>query len=105
MGYDLLIGTSPHVKDSPAIAGVIEFEELTPLNRISKRHRCWLFDRLLNFFEDQSFTIAEMRAAVDILDNTILAEQGIEERRLLYKVSAIFSMALRQNLPVHGVAD
>ena len=105
MAYDLLIGTSPLAKDSPAMAGVIEFDELTPLNRISKSHRCWLFDRLLNFFEDQSFTIAEMCEAVDILDSTILAEQGVEERRILYKVSAIFSMALRKNLPVHGVSD
>jgi hypothetical protein len=105
MGYDLLIGTSSKVKDSPAMAGVVEFEELTPLNRISKRHRSWLFDRLFNFFEDQSFTIAELREAVDILDSTILAEQGDEERRILYKISAIPSMALRKNLPVHGVAD
>src|SRR5262245_58249902 len=105
MAYDLLVGTSPKVKDSPAMAGVIEFDELTPLNRITKQHRSWLFDRLLNFFEDQSFTIAEMREAVNILDSTILAEQGIEERRILYKVSAIFSMALRKNLPVYGVAD
>lgn len=105
MAYDLVIGISSKVKDSPAMAGVIEFEELTPLNRISKRHRCWLFDRLLNFFDDQSFTIPEMLEAVDILDSTILVEQGEEERRILYKVSAIFSMALRKNLPVHGVAD
>ena len=105
MGYDLLIGTSPLVKDSPAVAGAITFEELAPLNRISRRHCGWLFDRLLNHFEDQSFTIAEMREAVDILDAVILEEQGEEERRILYKVSAIFSMALRRNLPVHGVAD
>ncbi|MES2568681.1 MAG: hypothetical protein V4710_01350 [Verrucomicrobiota bacterium] len=105
MAYDLLIGTSSKVKDSPALAGVIEFEELGALNRLSKRYRCWLFDRLLNFFEDQSFTIAEIREAVNILDSTILAEWGMEERRVLYKISAIFSMALRKNLPVHGVAD
>src|SRR5690242_17466619 len=105
MSYDLLIGTSPLVKDAPAIAGAITFEELAPLTRISRRHRSWLFDRLLNHFEDQSFTLPELREAVDILDAAILAEQDEEERRILYKISAIFSMALRKNLPVHGVAD
>ncbi len=105
MSYDLLIGASPKVKGYPAMAGVIEFEEIAPLKRISERHRSWLFDRLLNYFEDQSFTPSELREAVSILDNTILAEQGEAERRILYKVSAIFSMALRKNLPVHGVSD
>jgi len=105
MGYDLVIGTSAMLRDSPVIAGVIEFEELTPLNRIAKHHRCWVFDRLLDFYQDQSFSIPELREAVDILDRTILAEVGKEERQLLYKLAAIFSMALRRNLPVHGVAD
>lgn len=105
MSYDLLIGVSPLVRHSPAIVGSIDFDELTPLNRISQRHRCWLFDRLLNFFEDQSFSISELHQAVEILDRTILAEQGEAERRILYKISAIFSMAIRKDLPVHGVAD
>lgn len=105
MSYDLLIGVSPLAKHSPVIAGSIEFDELAPLNRISERHRCWLFDRLLNFFEHQSFSISELRQAVEILDRAILAEQGEAERRVLYKISAIFSMAIRKDLPVHGLAD
>lgn len=105
MSYDLLIGTSPLAKHSPMIAGSIENEELTPLSHIAERHRCWLFDRLLNFYEHQSFSISELHQALEILDRVIPAEKDEEERRLLYKISAIFSMAIRKDLPVHGIAD
>ncbi len=105
MSYDLLVSISPLAKHSPAIVGAIEFDELTPLKGIAERHRCWLFDRLLNYYEDQSFTIPELHKAVDVIDCAILAEHGEPERRILYKISAIFSMAIRKNLPAHGVAD
>ena len=105
MSYDLLIGASPLTKHSSVIAGSIEFDEFTLLTRISELHRCWLFDRLLNFYEDQSFSMSELHQAVEMLDRIILLEKGTEERRLLYKISAIFSMAIRKDLPVHVLAD
>ena len=100
-----MIGKSPLARDSPLIVGSIDDEEYHVLAGIAKRHPSWLIDRLLQVFDDHYYGMEELALGAELLDQLLLEEKESRERAVLYMFSAVFSMALRRGLPLHGVAD
>ena len=105
MAYDLVIGKSQYIKDSPSIFGSIDYDEHPSVLRILKHHPNWFFERLSNIYENERFGADELIQAAKIIDDLILKIETKPERRVLFKLSAAVSMAIRMGYPLFGVAD
>ncbi|MFT6181435.1 MAG: hypothetical protein ACJAQT_004106 [Akkermansiaceae bacterium] len=105
MAFDLVIGKSDKVKDDPVIFGSIEHDDYIAITRLDKKHPNWFLNRMSNVFDDQRFGADELAQAAEILDELILKTRESEDCRVLLKLSAAVSMAIRKGFPLFGVAD
>jgi hypothetical protein len=105
MAFDLVIGKSALVRDSPVIFGSIEHEDYIAITRLQKKHPNWFLSRISNIFDDQCFEAEELTQAAEILDDLILKTREGEDCQTLLKLSAAVSMALRRGYPLFGVPD
>ena len=105
MAFDLIIGKSSLVKDNPVIFGSIDYDEHVFLLRLAKHHPNWFLTRLSNIYENQCFGLEELSEAATIVDDLILAVDNEDDRKLLFKLNAAISMAIRTGFPLFGVPD
>jgi hypothetical protein len=105
MAFDLVIGKSALVRDSPVVFGSIEHEDYIAITRLQKKYPNWFLSRISNVFDDQCFGAEELAQAAVILDELILKTRDNEDCQILFKLSAAVSMALRRGFPLFGVAD
>ncbi|MBK1791636.1 hypothetical protein [Persicirhabdus sediminis] len=105
MAYDFVIGKSALVKDEPVIFGSIDFDDMPAVSRIAKNHKNWFFEGLQDIFDDRTYCISELQEAAQFIDQAILSETHKDDLSMLYKFSAMVSMAIRMHYPLHGLAD
>lgn len=105
MAYDLVVGKSFKVKDAPDIVGSIEFSELKNINSLAKKVDCAFLYIISNLFEDSTFTPAEIKAAIDVLNPLLLQSLGAADSELLHKLLAVLNYANAKQLSLFGVAD
>ena len=61
MSYDLVIGIGNKVKNNPVVIGKIEYDELPMVSSLVKRQDSFFLTRISNLFEDESFSVDELR--------------------------------------------
>ncbi|APF86038.1 MULTISPECIES: hypothetical protein [Ralstonia solanacearum species complex] len=105
MSYDLVIGIGNKVKNNPVVIGKIEYDELPMVSSLVKRQDSFFLTRISNLFEDESFSVDELREAQSHLFELMLTDLKPQERQLLHKLIAVVAYALSLQLPLHGVAD
>jgi len=105
MAYDLIVGTSPQIKDSPIIVDGITFEETHALASLYKRYNTWVFADFMNQFDDQRWGMDLLEEGRRKLLELLPCELSENERRVIYKLVSVFTYALEADKPLHGVAD
>lgn len=105
MAYDLVVGKSKFVKDSPVIVGNIEFDEYPHICSLLKKTDNFLLTRICDLFEDQSFSVEELKQAQPVLGELLLENLTNEERIFLHKLLAVIGYAINKGQQLHGVAD
>jgi len=105
MAYDLIVGKSSKVKDSPDIVGGIEFSEVPAISRLLNRVDSFFLHRISNFFEDQAFSLDEVDQALSHLLPLMTLNLHADERTMLQKLVAVLAYAKWKQLGLYGVAD
>jgi hypothetical protein len=105
MSYDFCVGVSRFIKDNPIMIGAIEMNEYPELCALEKRKNSFFLNRIMNLFQDQSFSVNELtQAQVHLLELLPMALTH-KEQLLLHKLIAIVAYALHAQQELHGVAD
>ena len=105
MAYDLVVGKSAQIKDSPTIIAGIEFSEYPIICALAERTGSNFLHRISNLFQDQSFGISELEHARDQLFAVLLQKLEPEQKAFIYKMVTAVCFAIYKGLPLHGVAD
>lgn len=105
MAFDLMVGKSSKVKDSPEIVGSFDFHELPAATRLLKRVDSFFLHRVSNLFDDQVFSLKEVDQALDHLLPLLKEKLHADEQALLHKLISVLAYAKAKQQSLFGVAD
>jgi hypothetical protein len=105
MAFDLVVGKSSKVKDSPVIVGSIDFQDLPAISRLLKRVDSFFLNRVSNLFEDQAFSTEEVDQALAHLLPLLTSPLQPDEQALLHKFISVLAYARDKQQSLYGVAD
>ena len=105
VSYDLWIGTSNKAKDDGAFIGALEFNEYPAICALAEKKDSFFLNRMTNFFEDQTFSVDELRQAQTHLFELLTAKLKPEEQQLLYKLIAFVAYVIANGRSLDAVAD
>lgn len=105
MAYDLVVGRSNKVKDSPVVVGSLDFYELPAISRLLKRVDSFFLHRVSNLFDDQAFSPDEVEQALSHLLPLLVQPCQPDEQALLHKLISVLAYAKHQQQSLYGVAD
>jgi hypothetical protein len=105
MAYEFLVGTSRKSSSSYRWVASLEFDELPAVSRLMKRIESTFLQRVSNLFDDQVFSVDEVRDALAELLPLMENELHTEERILLHKILAVLGYANWKQQCLFGAAD
>ncbi|GGY30216.1 hypothetical protein [Pseudoduganella albidiflava] len=105
MAYEFLVGTSRKNLDAFRCVGTLDFDELKEISRLLKKADSTFLHRVSNIFDDQTFSIAEVKVGLEELLPLLEYDLLVEERRLLHKLLAVLAYADWKQLILFGAAD
>lgn len=105
MAYEFLVGTSRKKREAFHWVGNLEFDELKEISRLLKKTDSTFLHRVSNIFDDQTFSIAEVRTGLEELLPLLEYDLLVEERHLLHKLLAVLAYADWKQLILFGAAE
>ena len=105
MAFDLMVGKSSKVKDSPDIVGSIDFDDLPAISRLLQRVDSFFLHRVSNLFNDQAFSTEEIEQALRHLLPLLTKQCKPDEQAILHKLISVLAYAKSKQQSLYGVAD
>ena len=105
MAYDVVVGKSSKVKDTPDIVASIEFSALKHITSLAQKCDCVFLNSLSNLFVDATFTPDDIARAIQALNPLLLHTLTTDDRKMLYKLLAVLGYAWAKQQRLFGVAD
>lgn len=105
MAFDLMVGKSNKVKDSPDVVGGIDFDDLPAISRLLQRVDSFFLHRVSNIFEDQAFSVEEIEQALNHLLPLLTQQCKQDEQAMLHKLISVLTYAKSKQQSLYGVAD
>jgi hypothetical protein len=105
MAYDLVVGKTFKVKDSPDIVVSLEFADIKWITSLASRVDSVFLRTVSNMFEDATFSPADVKVAIAELSPLLLVKLGAAERKMLCELLAALNYANSKEMSLFGVAD
>ena len=105
MAYDLVVGKSSLVKDSPTVVAEIDFSEYPIVCALAEKTGSSFLHEVSNIFQDQSFGVNDLELAREQLFSMLYQDLNSNEKTFAFKMIAVVCFAIHKKQSLFGVAD